>query len=118
MCTKLIGSRRPEFLRLETGGVLAEGHGKPTPLELAKRASRVASLTDVDLNYPDHSAPTRAPRAMRFAISASPLTVWRCLSFQPGLQDGAFTNPDPAVRREAIDLTKRESTRPAKRAAT
>lgn len=25
----------------------------------------------------------------------------------PGFKRGAFTNPDPVVRREAIDLTKR-----------
>ena len=30
------------------------GHGKPTPLQMAERASKAAGLTDVDLNYPDH----------------------------------------------------------------
>ena len=31
-----------------------KGHGKPSPLELAERASKAEGLTDVDLNYPDH----------------------------------------------------------------
>ena len=84
------------------------GHGKPTPLELAKRASRVAGLTDVDLNYPDHLGPD--PRATGDAIRNLGLAVnglaMRYYS-NPAFKIGAFTNPDPAVRREAIDLTKR-----------
>ena len=84
------------------------GHGKPTPLELAKRASSVAGLTDVDLNYPDHLGPD--PRATGDAIRNLGLAVnglaMRYYS-NPAFKIGAFTNPDPAVRREAIDLTKR-----------
>ena len=84
------------------------GHGKPTPLELAARASKVAGLTDVDLNYPDHLGPD--PRATGDAIRNLGLAVnglaMRYYS-NPAFKIGAFTNPDPAVRREAIDLTKR-----------
>ena len=84
------------------------GHGKPTPLELAERASKVMGLTDVDLNYPDHLGPD--PRAIGEAIRNLGLAVnglaMRYYS-NPAFKIGAFTNPDPAVRREAIDLTKR-----------
>ena len=84
------------------------GHGKPTPLELAERASKAAGLTDVDLNYPDHLGPD--PRATGDAIRNLGLAVnglaMRYYS-NPAFKIGAFTNPDPAVRREAIDLTKR-----------
>ncbi len=84
------------------------GHGKPTPLELAERASKVMGLTDVDLNYPDHLGPD--PRAISDAIRNLGLAVnglaMRYYS-NPAFKIGAFTNPDPAVRREAIDLTKR-----------
>ena len=84
------------------------GHGKPTPFELAERASKVAGLTDVDLNYPDHLGPD--PRATGNAIRNLGLAVnglaMRYYS-NPAFKIGAFTNPDPAVRREAIDLTKR-----------
>ena len=85
-----------------------KGHGKPTPLQMAERASKAAGLTDVDLNYPDHLG--LGPRATGAAIRDLGLAVnglaMRYYS-NPAFKIGAFTNPDPAVRREAIDLTKR-----------
>ena len=82
--------------------------GKPTPLQLAERASKAVGLTDVDLNYPDHVGPD--PRAIGNAIRDLGLAVnglaMRYYS-NPAFKIGAFTNPDPAVRREAIELTKR-----------
>ena len=85
-----------------------KGHGKPNPIELAERASKADGLTDVDLNYPDHLGTD--PRATGKAIRDLGLTVnglaMRYYS-NPAFKIGAFTNPDPAVRREAIDLTKR-----------
>jgi xylose isomerase len=85
-----------------------KGHGKPTPLQMAERASKAAGLTDVDLNYPDHLGPD--PRATGNAIRELGLAVnglaMRYYS-NPAFKIGAFTNPDPAVRREAIELTKR-----------
>ena len=78
-----------------------KGHSKPTPLELAERASKADGLTDVDLNYPDHLGPD--PRATGKAIRDLGLTVnglaMRYYS-NPAFKIGAFTNPDPAVRRE------------------
>ena len=85
-----------------------KGHGKPTPLQLAERAAKAVGLTDVDLNYPDHLGPE--PRATGNAIRDLGLAVnglaMRYYS-NPAFKIGAFTNPDPAVRREAIELTKR-----------
>jgi xylose isomerase len=84
------------------------GRGKPTPLQLAERASTAAGLTDVDLNYPDHlgSDPRATGDAIReFGLAVNGLAM-RYYS-NPAFKIGAFTNPDPAVRREAIDLTKR-----------
>lgn len=84
------------------------GHGKPTPLQMAERASKAEGLTDVDLNYPDHLS--AGPRATGVAIRDLGLSVnglaMRYYS-NPAFKIGAFTNPDPIVRREAIDLTKR-----------
>jgi xylose isomerase len=84
------------------------GHGKPTPLQMAERASTAEGLTDVDLNYPDHLGPE--PRATGDAIRDLGLEVnglaMRYYS-NPAFKMGAFTNPDAAVRREALDLTKR-----------
>lgn len=85
-----------------------KGHGKPTPIQLAERAATAEGLTDVDLNYPDHLG--SEPRATGKAIRELGLTVnglaMRYYS-NPAFKIGAFTNPDPVVRREAIDLTKR-----------
>jgi hypothetical protein len=84
-----------------------KGHGKPTPLELAERASKADGLTDVDLNYPDHlgADPLSTGKAIRdLGLTVNGLAM-RYYS-NPAFKIGAFTNPDPAVRREAIDLTK------------
>ncbi|WP_419728969.1 sugar phosphate isomerase/epimerase family protein [Lichenicola sp.] len=85
-----------------------KGQGKPTPLQMAERASKAEGLTDVDLNYPDHLGPD--PSATGAAIRDLGLEVnglaMRYYS-NPAFKIGAFTNPDPVVRREAIDLTKR-----------
>lgn len=90
------------------GAFWPKGHGKPTPLQMAERASKAAGLTDVDLNYPDHLGPD--PRATGQAVRDLGLAVnglaMRYYS-NPAFKIGAFTNPDPAVRREAIELTKR-----------
>ncbi len=81
---------------------------KPTPLELARRAATVDGLTDLDLNYPDHL--TEAPGTVAGRLGDLGLAVngfaMRYYT-NPAFKIGAFTNPEPAVRREAIDLTKR-----------
>ena len=84
------------------------GHGKPTALQMAERAATAKGLTDVDLNFPDHlGADARATgQAIRnLGLSVNGLAM-RYYS-NPAFKLGAFTNPDAAVRREAIDLTKR-----------
>jgi len=90
---------------------------------MAGRAATATGLTDVDLNYPDHLGPDslgpdhlgpdhlgKDARATGQAIRDLGLAVnglaMRYYS-NPAFKIGAFTNPDPAVRREAIDLTKR-----------
>ena len=85
-----------------------KGHGKPTPLQMAERASAAKGLTDVDLNYPDLLGPD--PRATGEAIRNLGLAVnGRAMRYysNPAFKLGAFTNPDAAVRRDAIELTKR-----------
>jgi sugar phosphate isomerase/epimerase len=82
--------------------------GKPTLAQIVARASLVEGLTELDLNFPDH-------------IGDDPLQISRIVSdcglqisglamryySNPAFKRGAFTNPDPGVRREAIELTKR-----------
>jgi xylose isomerase len=84
------------------------GHGKPTALQMAERASKASGLTDVDLNYPDHlgsdaKATGRAIRELGLSVNGLAMRYYS----NPAFKIGAFTNPDPVVRREAIDLTKR-----------
>ena len=85
-----------------------EGHGKPSALQMAERASKARGLTDVDLNYPDHLGPDAkatgcAIRELGLAVNGLAMRYYS----NPAFKIGAFTNPDPSVRREAIELTKR-----------
>lgn len=81
--------------------------GRPTPMMMAKRAATVPGLTHVDLNFPDHLAD--APAIVKGQINDMGLEI-NGLAMRyytnPAFKIGAFTNPDAAVRREAIDLTK------------
>lgn len=81
--------------------------GKPTPLMALQRAAKVPGLTHVDLNYPDHV--TEAPAIVKRQINDLGLEI-NGLAMRyytnPAFKLGAFTHPDRAVRREAIDLTK------------
>jgi L-rhamnose isomerase len=84
------------------------GHGKPSALQLAARAATAKGLTDVDLNYPDHlglgaCATGKAIRKLGLSVNGLAMRYYS----NPAFKIGAFTNPDPSVRREAIDLTKR-----------
>lgn len=82
--------------------------GKPTLAQMVRRAASVPGLTELDLNYPDHVGddPVAVGAMVRdcgLQISGLAMRYYT----NPGFKLGAFTHPDPAVRREAIDLTKR-----------
>ena len=82
--------------------------GRPSMLQMAERAASAKGLTDLDLNYPDHVG--EAPSKIAGKLGDLGLTIngfaMRYYS-NPAFKIGAFTNPDAAVRREAIDLTKK-----------
>ena len=81
--------------------------GKPTLAQMITRAATVEGLTELDLNYPDHV--TDDPRQIATMVADSGLAVSGLAMryyTNPAFKRGAFTNPDRAVRREAIDLTK------------
>lgn len=85
-----------------------ELQGKPTPMQMAERAATAKGLTDLDLNYPDHAendvkAQTRHLADMGLGVNGLAMRYYT----NPGFKLGAFTHPDPQVRQEAIDLTKR-----------
>ncbi len=83
--------------------------GKPTAADLIARASTVAGMDAADLNYPDHFA-DHSPAALAGVLSAHGMAL-NGLAMRyytdPGFRLGAFTNPDPATRRAALNLTRR-----------
>ena len=77
-------------------------------MQMAERAATVRGLTDLDLNFPDHVSGQPAAIARRIGdlgLSVNGLAMRYYTN--PAFKRGAFTNPGEAVRREAIDLTKR-----------
>ena len=83
--------------------------GKPTVADLLNRAAQVPGLDAADLNYPDHF--DHHSPAQLSALLASKAMALNGLAMRyytdPGFRLGAFTHPDPRLRRAAIDLTKR-----------
>ena len=73
------------------------------------RAAAVPGIDAADLNYPDHFA-DHDPGEMGALLADHDLALnglaMRYYT-EPGFRLGAFTNPDRAVRRRAIDLTRR-----------
>jgi L-rhamnose isomerase len=81
---------------------------KPSLHQMVTRAATVSGLTDVDLNYPDHAGGDLGQTGKMIADSGLRVNGLAMRYYtNPAFKLGAFTNPDPAVRREAIDLTKR-----------
>jgi sugar phosphate isomerase/epimerase len=82
--------------------------GKPSLAQMVARAATVEGLTELDLNFPDHAAGDAVAigamvRDTGLDVSGLAMRYYT----NPAFKRGAFTNPDAAVRREAIDLTKR-----------
>jgi xylose isomerase len=73
------------------------------------RAGEVGALSAADLNYPDHfEAHSPAELAAMLSDHAmAPNGLAMRYYTDPAFRLGAFTHPEPAVRRAAIDLTKR-----------
>jgi xylose isomerase len=84
-------------------------NSKVTTLDLIERAGTVAGLNAVDLNYPDHLEGLTETdlaehlKARGIALNGYAMRYYSDKDFKLG----AFTHPDAAIRRKAIDLTKR-----------
>lgn len=84
---------------------LPPGAGLP---EMIARAGAVPGIDAADLNYPDHVGDTPALRARQLADAGLALNGLAMRYYSdPGFRLGAFTHPDRALRRAAIDLTRR-----------
>jgi sugar phosphate isomerase/epimerase len=72
-------------------------------------AGRVGGIDAADLNYPDHFAGVSVAELGALLDDAGMTLNGLAMRYytDPGFAVGAFTNPNPAVRRAAIDLTKR-----------
>jgi xylose isomerase len=85
------------------------GTMRPGVLGLLERAAKVSGLNAVDLNFPDHLEGVDL-RELKSCLDGLGLAVngfaMRYYG-EPGFKLGAFTNPDQALRRTAIDHTKR-----------
>ncbi len=82
--------------------------GKPSLRQMVERAATVQGLTELDLNYPDHLTADPKTTAAMIADAGLSLSGLAMRYYgNPAFKRGAFTNPDPVVRRESIDLTKR-----------
>lgn len=81
--------------------------GRPTIADMIARAAE-AGLDTADLNYPDHFE-DHTPAQLAQVLSASGMAL-NGLAMRyytdPGFKLGAFTHPDAAVRRAAIDITR------------
>lgn len=80
--------------------------GKPTTKQMIERASTAKGLTHLDLNYPQHMYADID--IMRKDIESVGLAVngMQMRWDDPDFKLGAFTNPNPAIRRKAIEMTK------------
>ena len=85
------------------------GKNRITAVDLLARAAAVEGLNAADLNFPDHFE-DNTPAEMKAALDRLGVTLnglaTRYYS-DPRFKGGAFMNPDPAIRRAAIDLTLR-----------
>ena len=90
-------------------GIEKSGIKRAGVLGLLERAAQVKGLNAVDLNFPDHCIGTTS-KDLKSTLGDLGLSVngfaMRYYS-DPGFKLGAFTNPDPKLRRLAIDQTKR-----------
>jgi xylose isomerase len=91
------------------GSAVWQGRNRVTSLDLIERAATVPGLSAVDFNYPDHledvSAKSIREKLDSLGIGLNGFAM-RYYS-DPGFKGGALTNPDVALRRKALDLTKR-----------
>ncbi|MBA4324198.1 MAG: hypothetical protein C0426_03860 [Rhodobacter sp.] len=80
-----------------------------TVAQMIAAAGQVGGLDAADLNFPDHfdhHAPAELSRILADAGMALNGLAMRYYT-DPGFRLGAFSHPDPATRRAAIDLTRR-----------
>ncbi len=82
---------------------------RPDTFDLIERAATARGLSAVDINYPQQARGI-SPAQMRERLADLGVTLngyAMRYNGDPDFLAGAFTNPDAAVRRKAVDLTRR-----------
>jgi xylose isomerase len=82
---------------------------RPGTFDLIERAATARGLTAVDINYP-HQARGISPAQLSERLGDLGVTLngyAMRYNGDPNFLAGAFTNPDAAIRRKAVDLTRR-----------
>ncbi len=101
---------RPRYAaRLNAFKPLVSARAPNALAELIAIAGGIDGITSADLNYPDHCEQL-SPVHLTALLLDNGLELNGLAMRYYGRRDfaaGAFTNPDPAIRREAIDLTRR-----------
>jgi len=87
----------------------ADAYGPPvTTVEAIERAARVEGLACLDINYPfnhpDETVDDVAAALERTGLRAIAITPH---IYTRRFQRGSFSNPDPAIRQEAVELFRR-----------
>ena len=90
------------------GGGVAHPSKKTPTLDLVEIAGRVAGLTALEVNYPEHFVDT-TPAELSAAIKDAHLINTGIQVRWPASQfsDGGFTHPSESVRAEAVQTAKR-----------
>ena len=83
-----------------------DAYGPPvSTIEAIERAGAVGDIEVLDINYP-FSAPDITVEDVQRALDAAGISPW-CITphiYTREFTAGAFTNPDPAVRRRALEI--------------
>lgn len=78
-----------------------------TPRDFVRRQANVKGLGCVDFNYPQHFQDYWSPDEAKRALDEVGLVAGAvCLRYPSKFARGAMNHPDPAMRREAIEMTK------------
>ncbi|MCX7889937.1 MAG: sugar phosphate isomerase/epimerase [Rhodobacteraceae bacterium] len=79
-----------------------------TVADMIRAAARVEGVDAADLNYPDHFAAHSPAELARLLADHGMALNGLAMRYytEPGFRLGAFTHPDRAIRRRAIDLTR------------
>ncbi|WP_343082310.1 TIM barrel protein [Ostreiculturibacter nitratireducens] len=101
---------RPRYAARLNAFKLAAGQPeRPNVADMIRAAGKVGGLDAADVNYPDHFTAHSATELARLLGDEGMAVNGLAMRYytDPGFRLGAFTHPDPKIRRSAIDLTRR-----------